>query len=480
MTTTVPDLIDVPAGLARFLEACRATGSAPLIVGGSVRDALLARTRGASAATSREQPSDIDIEVHGVDDTARLLAVLGSEFALQTRGAAFQTHVLRIDATDYEFTMVAAGAGTHPIGPLDLHAAASRRDLTINALAWDPASAELHDPVGGLRDLHAGVLRHVSDRFADDPLRALRVVRFVALLGFEVAAETMALARSLEPRAHALPVERVWNEFDRLLSRGTYISAALAALRSTGWDSLVPELAATQGVLQDPRWHAEGDVWTHLGLAADAAVAFAVRDGLAPSERRLSVTAALLHDLGKVTTTIVEPSSDESDARITSRGHESAGVEPAEALLRRIGAPAELVRAVGPLVREHMVAVSVGQNGPSASAVRRLMRRLAGPRGTGPTIAHWARVVEADCAGRGASAIASRASDWLAIAQRDGGSPTAPLLTGRDLIEAGLRPGIRFSSLLDAAVDAQDQGLIDDRYSAREWLRHRLDEQDAP
>jgi tRNA nucleotidyltransferase (CCA-adding enzyme) len=472
MSTIIPGLIAVPAGLERFIKACRAHGAVPLIVGGAVRDALLRRRDGGGPAL---RSSDIDLELHGVTSPDRLLSALRSQFRVHARGVAFETHVVRIEATDYEFTI----AQDARLGRLDLPASAARRDLTINTLAWDPASAELHDTVGGLLDLEKGVLRHVSDRFADDPLRVLRLVRFAALFGFEVAPETIRLARSLEPRAAALPVERVWNEFERILTGGVHLSAALSVLHATGWDSLVPELAATQGVPQDARWHAEGDVWTHLGLAADAAAAFAVRDDLSPQERRLSVTAALLHDIGKVTTTVIEPASNESDARITSRGHESAGVEPAEALLVRIGAPVELRRSVGPLIREHMIAVSVGENGPSASAVRRLMRRLAGPHGTGPTIAQWARVVDADCAGRGVSAIPSRASAWLDIAERYGNRPPAPLVTGRDLIDAGVRPGARFSTLLAAAAEAQDAGDMSDRAAALDWLHARLEREDA-
>lgn len=472
MSTVIPGLIAIPAGLDRFVAACRANGAVPLIVGGAVRDALLRRHDDDAAAL---RSSDIDLELHGASSPEQLISALGQEFSVHSRGVAFETHVVRIEASDYEFTI----AHSDLPGELDLSASAARRDLTINALAWDPASAELHNPVGGLRDLEDGVLRHVSDRFADDPLRVLRLVRFVALLGFEVAPETVELARSLEPRAASLPVERVWNEFERILTGGVYLSAALSILRKSTWDSLVPELAATQGIPQDARWHAEGDVWTHLGLAADAAAAFAVRDDLSAQDRRLCVAAALLHDLGKVTTTVIEPASSESDARITSRGHETAGVEPAMALLRRIGAPAELVRAVGPLVREHMVAMSVGENGPSASAVRRLMRRLAGAHGTGPTIDQWARVVDADCAGRGVSAIPSRAAAWVEAARRYGGTPTAPLVTGRDLIDAGLRPGARFSVLRAAAVEAQDEGVIDDRASALHWLHTQLRRQDA-
>lgn len=91
-----------------------------------------------------------------------------------------------------------------------------RRDLTINAMARD-ADGALVDPFGGQRDLEARILRHVSDAFAEDPLRVLRVARFAARLGFRVAPETMSMMRSLVAGGEVaeLPVERVWQEVSR-------------------------------------------------------------------------------------------------------------------------------------------------------------------------------------------------------------------------------------------------------------------------
>jgi tRNA nucleotidyltransferase (CCA-adding enzyme) len=94
-----------------------------------------------------------------------------------------------------------------------------RRDLTINAMAKAP-DGELVDPFGGRRDLQAGVLRHVSEAFAEDPVRILRVARFAARFGFKVAEETMALMRAMVDSGEAdyLVPERVWQEFARGLT----------------------------------------------------------------------------------------------------------------------------------------------------------------------------------------------------------------------------------------------------------------------
>ncbi|HEX6319844.1 MAG TPA: multifunctional CCA tRNA nucleotidyl transferase/2'3'-cyclic phosphodiesterase/2'nucleotidase/phosphatase [Burkholderiales bacterium] len=94
-----------------------------------------------------------------------------------------------------------------------------RRDLTINAMARAPDGA-LIDPFGGRKDLEAGVLRHVSDAFAEDPVRILRVARFAARFGFRVADETMALMKKMVDSGEAdyLVPERVWQEFSRGLA----------------------------------------------------------------------------------------------------------------------------------------------------------------------------------------------------------------------------------------------------------------------
>lgn len=94
-----------------------------------------------------------------------------------------------------------------------------RRDLTINAMAADGETGEIIDPFGGLADLEAGVLRHVSEAFAEDPLRVLRVARFAARFGFAVAPETMALMRELAQSGEleTLTVERVWKELERAM-----------------------------------------------------------------------------------------------------------------------------------------------------------------------------------------------------------------------------------------------------------------------
>jgi tRNA nucleotidyltransferase (CCA-adding enzyme) len=108
------------------------------------------------------------------------------------------------------------GFTVHAAPEVTLEADLARRDLTINAIARDEAG-RLIDPYGGEKDLRAGVLRHVSEAFEEDPVRILRVARFVARFGFGIAPETQALMRRMVDSGEAdhLVAERVWQEFAR-------------------------------------------------------------------------------------------------------------------------------------------------------------------------------------------------------------------------------------------------------------------------
>lgn len=174
----------------------------------------------------------------------------------------------------------------------------ARRDLTINALAedWD---GRIIDPFGGVADLKARVLRHVSPAFAEDPVRILRVARFAARfaeLGFRVADETLVLMREMVAAGEvdALVPERVWLEMAKALAEPRP-SLFFRVLRECGaLARLLPELDALWGVPQPASWHPEIDTGEHVMLVVDTAAKLS--DAV---EVRF---AALCHDLGKATT----------------------------------------------------------------------------------------------------------------------------------------------------------------------------------
>ena len=212
-----------------------------------------------------------------------------------------------------------------------------RRDFTINAIAED-ADGNLIDPYGGQADLKAGVLRHVSDAFAEDPVRILRAARFVARFGFSIAPETLALMRAMVDNGEvdALVAERVWQELARGLME-KQPSRFFTTLRECGaLKKILPEVDALFGVPQPAHYHPEIDCGIHTLLVVDEA---------AKEQHVLEVRfAALTHDLGKATTP--------EDTLPRHIGHEMRSVDLLRKMSERLRVPADC-RDLGLLVAQY-------------------------------------------------------------------------------------------------------------------------------
>lgn len=170
-----------------------------------------------------------------------------------------------------------------------------RRDLTINAIA-EEENGTLHDPYGGLKDLEARLLRHVSPAFREDPLRVLRAARFAARfhhLGFTLAPETLLLMQEMVASGelgHLTP-ERVWKELDKVL-HGTDPQIFFQVLRDCGaLKVIIPELDRLYGIPARPQWHPEVDTGIHALMAIEQAAR------ISPDGKVRFAT--LCHDFGK-------------------------------------------------------------------------------------------------------------------------------------------------------------------------------------
>jgi tRNA nucleotidyltransferase (CCA-adding enzyme) len=213
----------------------------------------------------------------------------------------------------------------------------SRRDFTINAIAQD-ADGNLFDPHSGQADLKAGVLRHVSEAFAEDPVRILRAARFVARFGFTIAPKTLALMRTMVDNGEvdALVAERVWQELARGLME-KHPSRFFTTLRECGaLKKILPEVDALFGVPQPEKHHPEVDCGLHTML---------VLDDTAQHNYSLEVRfAALGHDLGKGNTP--------TDILPRHIGHEMRSVNLLRKLCERLRVPSES-RDLALLVAQH-------------------------------------------------------------------------------------------------------------------------------
>lgn len=466
----------LPNELTPVLAALVKVGR-PRLVGGCVRDWLLGLS-----------PKDFDIEVGGTSFDA-LHSVLAPLGATDVVGRSFGVIKLRLrSGTEYDISLprreskTGAGHRGFAVAPdptLSDVDAASRRDFTLNAIAWDPVSRRLIDPLDGETDLRARRLRHVGPAFVEDPLRVLRAVQLAARFNLTLAPDTAALCRSIAPSFAELPVERVWHEWAKWAEKSAAPrgrpSAGLRVLADTGWLAHFPELASLAGCPQDPEWHPEGDVFTHTAHCCDALARDPDWINSPPRRRRLLMFAVLLHDVGKPACTRREEKPPGSGVqRWVSPAHEPAGVAPAEAFLHRIGAPHDHAPAITPLIANHMVHHHGGPAGLGPSAIRRLARRL-----TPATIEELSLVMRADSEGRPplhspkTLALIDRLRTDAANLALAEAAPRA-LLHGRHLIAAGLAPGPEFKALLATAFEAQLDGAFADEATALVWLRNNL------
>ncbi len=286
-------------------------------VGGAVRDGLLGLA-----------VTDTDWVLVGASPESLLAAgfkPVGQDFPVFLHPQTQDEYALA--RTERKIGRGHTGFSCYAAPDVTLEADLARRDLTINAMA-EAASGQLIDPYGGLADLKAGILRHVSPAFVEDPLRVLRVARFAARFhrqGFVIAPETHELMAQMARAGDlaSLPPERIWAECARALA-GESPWIFVDVLQSVGALAvLMPELSALFGVPQPIAHHPEGDTGLHSLLSLKRA-----------SELTASASvrfAALVHDLGKGET---DPAKWPSH-----HGHETAGLPCIKALCRRLKTP---------------------------------------------------------------------------------------------------------------------------------------------
>lgn len=441
----ISDLNSIPDIHAIF-QAITKFGGTPLLVGGCVRDHLMGI-----------QPKDIDVEVFNVDADS-LIEILKNFGRVDIVGVSFGVVKLTTSNADFDFTLprtenkVRAGhcgfdvIVDHNLTPKE---AALRRDFTINSLFMD-LSGQITDPFGGIEDIKAGVLCATSHHFAEDPLRVLRAFQFAGRFNMDMDEETISLSRNLLTEAGSLSIERIRGEIVKWALKSIIPSKGLNLLKETEWISLFPEIEGLIGCQQDPEWHPEGDAFIHTGLVCDSAVEIAVREDLTDEQRLILVLAALCHDLGKATTTVI------ADGRWRSPGHAEAGADLTDSLLNRMGFGETIIKQVIPLVVEHMCHIGLI---PNDKIVRRISCRV-GPS----SISQLIRLMEADHSGRSPlpKKLPESAASILEISNRlclEEAKPE-PIVKGRHLIALGLEPGPNFKEILNRCFDAQIEGEI--------------------
>jgi tRNA nucleotidyltransferase (CCA-adding enzyme) len=441
-------------------EIC-ALGGRVFLVGGAVRDILLGLPI-----------KDIDIEVHGIplQDLELLLKRFGD---VSLVGKSFG--VLRYPGLAIDFSLPRTDrSGRKPEVALDpfmkVEDAFARRDLTINAMGIDLKTGVLVDPFQGVEDLEHKILRAPNAKFfQEDPLRLFRVMQFISRFQMTPDATLNEICKKMD--IHGVSRERIEQEFEKMLLKSARPSLGIRWLKEIGrLRDILPELAATIGVMQDKDWHPEGDVFEHTMQTVDAAAQLPIdNDHL----RRILLYAALCHDLGKVSTT-----EHEDDGNITSIGHDREGVTLTKKMLRRITENKELIDAVARLVKYHMAPSQFIDNNAQASAYKRLANKLVpysslalladlaladrrgrNPKGHEPLKENFADITE----------FRKRAQQAQVLEQHE-----KQILFGRDIADI-IEPGPKMGELLKRAYEIQLEEGITDKALLKERILQELE-----
>ncbi len=396
------------------------------LVGGAVRDAMLGL-----------EPNERDWVVLGVTPEQMQAAgfrPVGKDFPVFLHPRTQEEHALA--RTERKSGHGYKGFVFHTGPDVTLEQDLQRRDLTINAMARD-GDGNLVDPCNGQADIAARKLRHVAAAFTEDPVRVLRIARFMARfapLGFTVADETMALLRKIVEAGevdHLVP-ERIWQETQKALMSARP-SAYFQTLHQCGaLARVMPELAALHGVPQRADYHPEVDSLVHTLMCVDVA---------AQMNYALPVRySALVHDLGKALT----PQGEWPSHRM----HEQRGVPLVEAMSQRLRAPNECRELAVIHTREHLLIHRVRELRPQT--LLDLLERAQAFRNQ----QRFEQLLEAACCdarGRlGFEDVAYPQVDYLREALRVAGA-----IQARDLIAEGQAPGEGLGrALLQRRVDA--------------------------
>jgi putative nucleotidyltransferase with HDIG domain len=420
----------IPSAPAQILHTLHAAGHLAYLVGGCVRDMLLARPPKDWDVATSAPPAELTKLFPGAEP-------IGAHFGvILWHGVEIAT--FRSDGPYPD--------GRHPESvtfETDPAKDAARRDFTINGLFYDSQTHSILDFVHGQQDLHRQVIRAIGaprERFAEDHLRLLRAVRFAARFQFEVESVTASAIRAHSHDITKVAAERTRDELTKILTephprRGFELLDELKLL-----EVILPEVKAMQGVQQPPEFHPEGDVWTHTLLMLEQM-----------SEPTITQAwGVLLHDVGK------PPTYEKSD-RIRFNGHAELGARMSREILSRLKYPTHVIDAVTELVAQHMKFMAIRQM--KESTRKRFLRQEIMPE--------LLELHRLDCqSSHGKMEAYNYCQQALAELPPEALRPQR-LLTGADLMEMGIPQGPKIGELLRKLEDAQLEGQITTEAQAR-------------
>ena len=416
---------DLPGRLLKIANDIREAGGRAYLVGGWVRDALLGKSC-----------RDYDVEVYDMAQDA-LVPILSKYGRTNLVGKAFGVIHLAMKglSLDFSFPRTESKVGyghrgfvVHTDEKLSFKEAALRRDFTINAMGMELPDLTLCDPYGGIDDLKTHTLRHVGPAFAEDSLRILRGVQFGSRFGCTLAPSTVKLCRTLS--LDDLSVERLFEEFKKWLLKPGKPSLGLRAFLDIKLDEYFPEIRPFEN-----SWDTLGAVLDNMAALRDSCLAENKPCSLSEAQTMEFAFAALL----------------------------AGSAESSLKFLERITNEVHLLKIVPPLLKAFReIAPAIVDDAP---ALRRLAVKLGGLK---------LLCLLAQCAPREFFATDCDFAEklWRAAAEYDllEAAPQ-PYLTGKMLMDLGVKPGKQMGDIIKASFELQLDGKIANAEAALAWAK---------
>lgn len=440
----IVETIETAADICEILQDA---GYEAVFAGGCVRDML-----------QGVEPHDIDIATSATPEQVESLfektVAVGKSFG-----------VIRVIFDDEEFEIATfrkdseTSDGRRPdsVEFSSMQEDARRRDLTVNAIFFDPIKDKIHDFVGGIEDLKRRKIRFVGnpqDRIEEDKLRMLRVIRFASRGRFFVEGRTSDAVIKNADKIVVVSKERIADELTKILTHPDAYRG-FEFLQTCGfWQYLIPEVAKLQGCTQNPKWHPEGDVFEHtlkmLRIAGKKLV-----------NNPVLAWGILLHDIAKPNTW------EEINGKITNHGHAEIGEKMARKILIGLKFDKKTTDKICSLVGQHMKFFDAKKMKGSTR-----MKLIADENFDNMLELH-----RCDCLGSNGDLSIYKYLVHVRESTPKNQIKPDKLIDGHDLIKLGLKPGKEFKQILDMVADEQREGSISTHEQAMLFVKNHLNKQ---
>lgn len=426
------------------LKKLRAAQFEAYFAGGCVRDLILGKKPGDFDIATNALPAD-------VEKVFEKTIPVGAAFNVVIVASPSEPSKFQVEVASFRKD-VGISDGRHPsaVAVATAQEDVQRRDFTINGMFYDPIENKILDWVGGQKDIEDKVIRAVgqpAQRLQEDYLRMLRAIRFASRLDFKIEDSLWKSIQDNAVHVSKLSAERIFDELTKMLTEGK-AHLAFESLADSGLlEQIMPEALAMKGCEQPPEYHPEGDVWVHTMLLLKQ---------LTREHSPELAWGCLLHDFGKPPTFSHEPRD-----RIRFNRHAQVGKEMAEKILKKLKAPNRFREIVAELVNDHLKFADVQKMRPST--LKRFLRN--------PNFPLHLEQHRIDCmASHENLELYHFCKQELEKLKQEDLEPPA-LLSGRDLIEMGFKPGPEFKEILEQVETEQLEGQLKTSEEAKAFVK---------